>query len=454
MGNDSPPTNERWLSVRQAAEAWQVNENTVRAWIADARQFEIAIFEQRDTGDGATVLMAPWSAIESAQVLRKSDFLTRAGQHAKHLSSAVEARVIVPSADKDQRFSLRDLAILRAWDPRNAGAQPPVTTGSHTVTVGPIERTAAAPQDGTRASVEPTESVAAPNDRHVEDARPHNPRNLSLVLMRYLRERQSPSDLPDSFWEGPCPEFASPLGVFRYICGGWCSYEAVDEHGKPIPVHATNVEGLNTAIWVRRSAGVDVNADGELVFLDEDPCAHAITGAGLPSPGTVPERFRAANRLYDQAEREWRNEWRRRHRAAPDVHPERIGLDREAVLRRYHDWFQRPSDLPAEFWDTKECPPFDPPTNVVRFYYGGQTRGPDGSVMTRVCRSAGWFLGAEGVETEVPVFLPVDDEFDVEPGVHEAGTAAAFFDEANRAWEAARQEWETQWWLHTRRRTS
>jgi hypothetical protein len=62
-------------------------------------------------------------------------------------------------------------------------------------------------------------------------------------------------------------------------------------------------------------------------------------------------------------------------------------------------------------------------------------------------------LGAEGVEGEVPMCMAADDRYDIEPGVHEAGTAVAFFDEANRAWEAARQEWETQYWLHKRRRT-
>lgn len=130
------------------------------------------------------------------------------------------------------------------------------------------------------------------------DTLSHEGRDRVRTVERYHRERWSPGDLPDWFFDTEeCPPFIPPTGVFRFEYG---KSELDPRTGQP-------------RTWIRHSGGwADQVGEPRPVHVPADERSEAV--AGVFPEGEVPAVHAEANLRYELAAQQWREEWRQRQR--------------------------------------------------------------------------------------------------------------------------------------------
>lgn len=438
------------LTVKMAAGFMRVSENTPYNWISSG-------WVESELREGTTLIAL--SKLRRAKVLRQTDVRNHLATQgiedkadkkdlvARAIADAVAAgaakpllRPPAPSATSapEPRFSFEDVEAIVAlyrgtWKPPD----PPPSRGA---LEGP--------------GPEPKRTAANRN------AVPLDPDEFLLragrgaVLEDYIVNHREPMDLPRTYWDTrDCPEFVPAAGVFRYTYWRIVFVEEETDYSiGPVPRLVT---------YIRRSKGWLVQGgrpvpapENEEFALDRSDEIHWPPGKEVPSLERENQRWRQQRMQWDQA-------WylRRRELRAMGIDP--LGLpscapieprNRQDLIRKYHEESWGPSDLPDWFWDTEECPPFEPPNEVARYEYGEPGPNPDSS-----SREVGTFIRCFGkwYWMQIPSELieqRADDYFRWVPGRYPAGTLPTEFTRENREWEAARHAWIEEWRLRGRRR--
>ena len=256
------------------------------------------------------------------------------------------------------------------------------------------------------------------------------------MIDRYLSTGGTPDDLPDDFWLTPSPPtFIPPRGVYREVVQG---------------VLPGVVEGYDNAFWQVRTwrsghfqeSGIWLEPGPIFSVFDEEP-PHVV---GKPPPDT-----RTSTLRWREARKEWifawerRREHRRIHRGGAGGHLISVeeAPNRADILREYHMFFDRPGDLPAEFWEGKLPPPFDPPTDAFHYRLGAKRwigMLPRGErPVTELIRSAGWRCVL--MDDAGPQFLTSGVDTHLEGHLDDYAELARL----NEPYESAQREWDSAW---------
>jgi len=417
------------LTVVQAASLTKVSASTVRNWIRARRiPFELS--------DGVYRINA--AGMRSSRVLRGKDLLSRQELRALRIDEAdpvraIEAGAVMQSLGTPACFLLDDADNLMRfkkgeWTPPEPGEPIALAASARAdtpdVTSGP-------PFDAEFLEPVDIDEFAA-RSGHWE------------ALIDYITGHKDPFKLPPELWDTrTCPEFVPPAGVFHHITWRPCQYE--------------NDGGPCTGI--KRSQGWWWDPKNRKLYGIAENETHDFVGEILWPPGMEPPEYAVANLRWRTARHDWQAAWclRRKYLRAQGVDTTTLvdvdtadRRNRRAILERYREEHWSPSDLPDWFWDTDDCPPFEPPTWVVRFGYG--EIGPDlngsGLMGTWIRRSGIW---------QHPIgdrlyFEPADDHYEWEHGCYREGAVPAEYEEANRDYELAVQEWTAEYAIRQQRR--
>lgn len=409
------------LSVDEAAHAAGVVPNTVRNWIKDG-------LLSAETDEGTTLI--DHDVFVQAKLLRQVDLLGLPSVKGAAVSEAdvIEATgagIIFPSAAPNRRYSIQDGRDVVAW---KKGEMPL-----------------------SRSSGGGDESVQQPaNESQPETAQPAGATGTTdrsgrwEMLREYITGHGDPAKLPAVFWESRyCPEFVPPLNVYRSWFGGIVFSE---EHGSIRLV-------ARSPVWVL--------ADGKLVLEPENDAFdfEEWDADRERLPLGEPVQHAEMNLRYRELRRAWDEGWYQRRRelvaAGLDVEalPDTLsheGRDRVRIIERYHVERWSPADLPDWFFDTEECPPFVPPTNVVRFEYGKSDVDPKtGQPRTWIRQSEAW---GDSIGEPRPIYFPAEERCRSVPGVFPEGEVPPECADANRRYDLSKQQWEEEWRQRKRRR--
>lgn len=446
--SDEPHAGERLLTVNTAATFMRVSDNTPYNWIKNG-------WVEGEQRDGTTVIAL--SKLRRAKVLRHVDVRNHLATQgiqdkgnqpdlvARTIADAVAAGAATPllrsavqsaASPPDSRFSLEDVEAIVAfyggnWKPTDP---PPPSAAAE----GPSREPKRAGA-GNAVPLDPAEFVL---------------RGRGAVLEDYIVNHREPMDLPKTFWDTrDCPEFVPAAGVFRYTYWrvGYIEEETEESVGE-VPVLVT---------WIRRSKGW-LAKGGRPVPAPENEEFDFDRTIPVPwPPGKEVPSYELENQRWRQQRMQWEHAWSVRMRELRAMGIDLMTLptcasieprNRQALLRKYHEEGWGPSDLPDWFWDTEECPPFEPPNGVGRYEYGEPGPNPesDSSEEGTFIRYFGsWYW------TVAPCELyeeQADDRFLWGPGRYPAGTLPTQFTSANREWDAAQQAWREEWRVRGRRR--
>lgn len=405
------------LTVAQAASLMGASENTVYSWLKDGRVDHV-------TRDG--VKMIALSNLRRAKVLRQVDVIDRLQRERvaeKDIAEAIAQGAAKPSSAPDARFSLEDCDGIVGL--KTGTWKPPTQALATTIEPAPVVR---------------VEKVA-PLERDEFLVRA----GRWDALFDYLANHKEPAQLPPTFWDTrDCPEFIPPAGVFRFTY--WHEERVPSDNPFDRPTWFT---------WIRRSDGF-ILRDGKLYAAPEDEefaksmrfGAHAMEA---PSYALQNAQYRTLRLAWEEAWYLRRRQLRRNGidplelpSAAPAARRNRIQL-----LEKYHREEWGPTDLPDWFWDTEECPPFEPPNGIARYEFGRQGPHPlHGHLVTFIRRTASYnWDGNNHVWFEAG-----NERYDWEDDVWEMGTIPLRFEHLTREYDAAKQEWLEEWRRRTRRR--
>jgi hypothetical protein len=400
-----PEVRPKLLTVRELSKLWNVTEQCVHKWNKAS-----AIQLSKRDGDGRWVLSQ--DEARRAKVLREADakrWLSARKVPESELDLAVHVGKVTPevrASNGEERFSIDDLeTVAKTYRESNEASAAPKPLAPPVV----IEPSAVA-----------TESA----------------RDRRRVILDYLENARSPSELPTWFWDVPdSPAFVPPLDVFRF----------------EFAARRMNEESNTFVTDIKRSAGYTRNGAGQVVFVPEDD-AFALA-QGLHPKGATPPWLEHENRMWELAREDWFEQVRLHGHGERDTRPgahER--RDREGAIRKYIATRARPCDLPDWFWDVEEMPPFVPPMQVF-YYQCGETFVHEASgPMTWMIRSEGWGEYWTGADlAPEPHYMPFDMRAFAVEGTYPTGMVPDELAEENWRYLVARQEWEAEW---RRRRSS
>ena len=424
------------LTIDDAAALADVSPSTVRNWIKAGK-----IGCERVDG---IYRMDP-VAFRCAKVLREkqmlgSRWLRDLDVRPEDLVHAIQAGAVVPSSGAPRCFSLDDVSNLIAFKKGEwNGLVPAPPMGVATGAEAPQEEPVPAFEE------ESDEPGASPKKLEPVDTFAETVGSARWkALVEYITVHKDPFKLPATFWDSrTCPEFIPPAGVFRFVYG---KLFEIDDLGNP-------------GTGIKRSEGWWWDAERQALHLAREDETHACEEGIRWPPGAEPSDYAVQNLRWRNLRRDWQDAWRARRQELRAAGIETMALpeletpgrrNRRVLLERYREEHWSPCDLPDWFWDTDECPPFEPPPGITRFTYGEHAPDPNGS------GRLGTWIGRAGMWQhpigEAPWFDPADEHFEWVPGEFEEGTPATRYEDANRQYELAHLEWQQEFRIRQQHR--
>jgi excisionase family DNA binding protein len=417
MTGDGARPEEKMFTVAQAADYMLVSDNTVRNWLKERRlEFEF-------DSQGLTIIAL--SKLRAAKVLQAANVLDRLkadGVTDEDIVRAVAEEAAHPSPDS--RYSVEDADAVAKFKKGTWKRPEPTTTAVEPEEPGVVSAVAMK----NPVPVEPDEYLVR-TGRWEE-------------LVKYIvSPYRDPMRIRANYWDTrDCPEFVPSAGIFRFTYGALC-IDMLDQE---------------TTNYIRRSEGWFVSNGRPVPAPEEKELEVSDEGPVWPPGGEVP-KYKIYNDRWRHQRMAWEEAWYQRHRQLRAQGKNVLTLPssapaeqrNEVKLRaKYHDEGWGAADLPDWFWDTDECPVFEPPNEVCRYVYGEQAEDPDtGEVVTYIRSSAchAWSM-------DFCVDNPGNERFDKTPGRYAAGSTPAKYEHQNRQWDAAERAWLEEWKRRARRR--